>query len=167
MKSAGTKLGSIAWNQRQERLHLSPVLPSKVLPQTQAGIALWSEPRLCPIPKGAWNAMSPDELDVEMASAGGAEAVGRAGDGQDERQAVHARISAGARAVKRLLWSVWLLLLLPLVWTGSDWMSLLILSQVFLVAAKLVQPAVTKANADASSASGVLCMQEGEDCARG
>ncbi len=167
MKSTGTNSSGIAWNQRQERLHLSPVFPSTVLPQTQAGFALWSEPRLCPIPKGAWNSMSPDELDVETASAFGTEAAGRADEGQDERLAVHARISAGARAMKRLLWSVWLLLLLPLLWTGNDWMSLLILSQVFLVAAKLVQPAVTKAKADASSASGVLCMQEGEDCARG
>ena len=167
MKSTGTNAGGIARIQGQKELLASPVFSSTVLPQTQARIALWSEPRLCPIPKGEWNSMSPDELVRGTASAETPDAIERAGDGQDEPLAARSRINAGARAVRRLLWSFWLLLLLPFLWTGSDWISLLILSQVFLVVAKLVQPAVVRAKADASSRSGVLCMQEGEDCAQG
>jgi hypothetical protein len=166
MKCTGTNFGGIAWSQAQEQLQPMPVLPSTVLPRTQAGIALRSVNRLCPIPKEAWNPMSTDELVRGMAFDEETAIVEPAGVRLDEGLAARSRLSTGTRAIKRLLWSFWLLLLLPFLWMGSDWISLLILSQVFLVVAKLVQPAVTRANADAS-ASRVLCIQEGEDCARG
>jgi hypothetical protein len=111
--------------------------------------------------------MRPEQLDRRSASADDAEVSGLAVGDPDEHLAAHPRIGAGARAVNRLLWSFWLLLLLPFLWLGSDWISLLILSQVFLVAAKLIQPAVARTKAVSSPVSTVLCMQEGEDCAQG
>jgi hypothetical protein len=56
----------------------------------------------------------------------------------------HSKIGMGARAVNRLLWSLWLLLL-PLIWPSSDWIGLLILSQASFVAAKLIQPETSSA----------------------
>jgi hypothetical protein len=85
-------------------------------------------------------------------------------DDMDVHHAAHSKIGVGARAINRLLWSLWFLLL-PFVWPSSDWIGLLILSQAFFVAAKLLQPAVTNANSAASPANAVLTMEEGEDCA--
>lgn len=78
----------------------------------------------------------------------------------------HSRIGEGARAVNRLLSTFWLLLL-PLIWASSDWVGLLILSQAFFIAAKLIQPNIAGAKPAASAAQAVLAIQEGEDCAQG
>ena len=42
---------------------------STVLPQTQAGLALWSGTRLCPIPTGAWNSDEPAITSNEISEA--------------------------------------------------------------------------------------------------
>jgi hypothetical protein len=88
-----------------------------------------------------------------------------AGD-EDGQLVACSKIGTGARAVNRLLWSLGLLLL-PLLWPCSDWIGLLILSQAFFVAAKLIQPAIVETNSTASPATAVISMRHGEDCVQG
>jgi hypothetical protein len=45
--------------------------------------------------------------------------------------------------------------------------GLIILSQAFFVAAKLIQPSNAKTNSAASPVSAVIGMEQGEDCAKG
>lgn len=75
-------------------------------------------------------------------------------------------IGAGARAIDRLLWSLWLSLLL-VIWPSSDWIGLLILSQAFFVAAKLLQTSSVKTQPAASSSRALIGMEQGEDCVQG
>lgn len=155
-------LSSIPRSDSRERIQVGALLHARVLPQTQAGLARWSEPRLCPIPTGAWNQMNPDHLERNSETA---EHV----DGREAAAAHSAacsKIGAGARAVNRLLWSLWFLLL-PFIWPSSDWMGLIIMSQAFFVAAKLIQPATAKTESAASPVNVVIGMERGEDCAQG
>ena len=158
-------LASVPRNSFQERMQVGAMPQSTVLPQTQAGPALWSGIRLCPIPTGAWNQMTPDHFSgISEATVEQKEVDAR--DGAGAHVAAHSKIAEGARAVNRLWWSLWLLLL-PLIWPSSDWIGLIILSQAFFVAAKLIQPAITKTNSAASPVNAVMSMERGEDCAQG
>ena len=78
----------------------------------------------------------------------------------------HKQIGAGARAVNRLLWSLWLLLI-PLAWPSNDWIGLLILSQAFIAATKLIHPAIGETKSADSPSIAVIGMRQGEDCVRG
>jgi hypothetical protein len=138
---------------------------STVLPQTQAGLAPWSGPRLCPIPTGAWTQMNPDDLDRRSGIADEDEHEKRKEDSAADSME-RSKIGAGTRAVSRLWWSLWFLLL-PFLWPSSDWVGLIILSQAFFVAAKLIKPSNAKANSAGSPVSTVIGMERGEDCARG
>jgi hypothetical protein len=158
-------LSSVSRIDFQERMQVGVLLHSTVLPQTQAGLACWSEPRLCPIPTGASNQMNPDQFDRNVESAFALEnANGR------EDAVAHSvglsKIDEGVRTVNRLVWSLWVLML-PLFWPSSDWVGLIILSQAFFVAAKLIQPAVSKTKSAASPVNAVIGMERGEDCAQG
>jgi hypothetical protein len=83
----------------------------------------------------------------------------------DDPLAACSEIREGARAVNRLLWSLGLLLL-PLVLPSSDWVGLMILSQAFFVAAKLIKPAFLETNSAVSPTTTVITMKQGEDCAQ-
>jgi len=164
--SLSMNLSSVPRNDFQERMQVGALLHSRVLPQTQAGLALWSEPRLCPLSTGARNQMRPDHFDQNAESAVGLEHVEEHGDAAGH-SAARSKIGEGARAVSRLWWSLWLLLV-PLIWPTSDWVGLIILSQAFFVAAKLIQPTIVKTNHAASPANAVMSMERGEeDCAQG
>jgi hypothetical protein len=165
MKSTGVKLSCVSRNNSQEQMLFGAVLHSTVLPQTQAGLAPWSEPRLCLIPTGAWNQMNTDHFDWNSEAADGREHVDEAEDSA-LHSAARSKIGAGTRAVNRLWWSLWFLLL-PLIWPSSDWVGLIILSQAFFVAAKLIQPAIAKTNSAASPVDAVMSMERGGDCAKG
>lgn len=161
-------LASVPRNSFQERTQVGALPHSTVLPQTQAGLALWSVTRLCPIPTGAWNQMTPDHFS-EISEATVEKDVDRRNDAATREDAgahvAHSKIAEGARAVSRLWWSLWLLLL-PLIWPSSDWIGLIIVSQAFFVAAKLIQPAIAKTNSAASPVNAVMSMERGEDCAQ-
>jgi hypothetical protein len=165
MKSKTTNMSSVSRIDFQERMQVGVLLHSTVLPQTQAGLARWSESRLCPIPSGASNQMNPDQFDRNVESAFALEdANGR--EDADATSVARSKIGEGARAVNRLVWSLWVLLL-PLFWPSSDWVGLIILSQAFFVAAKLIQPASSKTKSAASPVNAVIGMERGEDCAQG
>ena len=164
-------LASVPRNNLQDRMQVGAMPHSTVLPQTQAGPALRSRTRLCPIPMGAWNQMTPDQFNgiseatverQDVAVRGGA----NAGEDAGANIVARSKIVEGARAVNRLWWSLWLLLL-PLIWPSSDWIGLIILSQAFFVAAKLIQPTIEKTKSAASPVNAVMSMERGEDCAQG
>jgi hypothetical protein len=92
------------------------------------------------------------------------ESASRHADDSAVHVAARTKIGEGTRAINRLLLSLWLLLI-PMIWPSSDWIGLLILSQAFFVAAKLIQPTIPKANSAASPAGEVVNMDRGEDCA--
>jgi|GEM_PF-3430069 hypothetical protein len=168
-KSIGVKV--MTRGNRRERLWPRPLLQTMVLPQTQAGLAPWSGTRLFPIPKGEWIQMNPDRFDPMHAPNDDAASFGRMDDEAPndeaaEDHAAHSRIGLGARAMNRLLWSFWFMLL-PFLWPSSDWIGLVILSQALLVATKLVRPSNSKTISAASLSDAVLTMDEGEDSARG
>ena len=114
-------------------MQVVPVRGPRVLPQTQAGFARWSGPALCRETNQTWKSKAAQALgnglnEVEVPSLAC----------EEEHREGHKEISTGARAVNRLLLSLWFLLL-PLMWPSSDWMGLIILSQAFLVAANLIR----------------------------
>ena len=157
------KLSSVSRVDFESRPQFALAPHSTVLPQTQAGLAPWSGPRLCPIPTGAWTHMNPDDFDRRSVIA----------DEDEQRQEDSAsdstersKIGAGTRAITRLWWSLWFLVL-PLLWPSSDLVGLIILSQALFVAAKLIQPSNAKTNSAASPVSAVIGMERGEDCAQG
>ncbi len=76
-------------------------------------------------------------------------------DDHNDHQAACTKIGAGARAMNRLLLSLWFLLI-PMVWPSSDWIGLIILSQAFFVAANLVRPATANSSAAVSLEGTVL-----------
>lgn len=165
MKSTSLNLSSVLRDGFQERMQVGALLQSKVLPQTQAGHARWSVPRLCPIPTGAWNQMNTDHIGRNSEAVDELEHA----DGHEDAAAhsvARSKIGEGARAVNRLVWSLWLLLL-PLLWSSSDWIGLIILSQAFLVAAKLIQPDLAKTDTERSTVNAVMSMDRGEDCVQG
>jgi hypothetical protein len=165
MRSKSMNSGSVSRIDFQERVQVGVLLLSTVLPQTRAGLARWSESRLCPIPTGASNQMNADQFDRNVESAFALEdANGR--EDTAARSVARSKIGEGARAVNRLVWSLWVLLL-PLFWPSSDWVGLIILSQAFFVAAKLIQPAISKTGSADSSVNAVIGMERGEDCAQG
>jgi len=84
----------------------------------------------------------------------------------DDHVAARKSIGKGTRAVNRLLLSLWVLLL-PLVWPGSDWIGLIILSQALLVAANLIRPNTTNSSAAALPDGAVLKLNHGEESAEG
>jgi hypothetical protein len=158
-------LSNVPRSDFQERMQVGVLLHSRALPQTQAGITPCSETRLCPIPTGALKQMNPDHFDRNVEMTVAFEDVNGHED-KAEHSGACSPISEGARAVNRLVWSLWLLLL-PLFWPSSDWVGLIILSQAFFVAAKLIQPAISKNKSAASSVNAVMGMERGEDCAQG
>jgi len=159
------KLSSVSRVDFESRPQFALTPHSTVLPQTQAGLAPWSGPRLCPIPKGAWTQMNPDDFDRRFVIAGEDEHGQRKEDSATDSME-RSKIGAGTRAISRLWWSLWFLLL-PLLWPSSDWVGLIILSQALCVAAKLIQPSKAKTNSAASPVSTVIGMEQGEDCAQG
>jgi hypothetical protein len=108
--------------------------------------------------------MNPDQLNRRAITDDDAEEGRRIYDDPAVHVTAHSTLGIGARAVNRLLWSLWFMLL-PLLWLSSDWIGLLIMSQALFVAAKLVQPVPENAGSTASLIHSVLTMQEGEDCA--
>jgi len=78
----------------------------------------------------------------------------------------HSRMSEGSRAINRLLLSLWFLLI-PMIWPGSDWIGLIILSQAFLVAAKLIQPSVTNTSSAISPDGAVMNVNDEEGFGEG
>jgi hypothetical protein len=163
--SKSMNLSSVSRVDFQERMQVGAVLHSTVLPQTQAGIARWSETRLCLIPTGALNQMTPDHFGRNVESPFSLEETDKY-EGTAANSVARSKIGEGARAVNRLVWSLWLLLL-PLFWPSSDWVGLIILSQAFFVAAKLIQPALSKTKSAASPVNAVMGIERGEDCAQG
>lgn len=161
-RSIATRRGSVPGNRLRIQARAVPLFPAMPLPHTQAGRCPGNGTRLCPFPKGAWNEMNSNCFNQIFEHADDDEIPNYRVDDTTARS----RIGAGARAVNRLLWS-FLLLLLPLIWNFSDWIGLLILSQAFFIAAKLIQPNVAKANSSASPAHAALAIQEGDDCAQG
>ncbi len=154
--------GSAPRYQSRIQTQAVPLLPATFLPQTQAGHSPGNGARLCPFPKRAWNQMNSDRFNQSFVPADDDEIP----DCRVDDAVANSRIGEGARAVNRLLWSSWLLLL-PLIWASSDWIGLLILSQAFFVAAKLIQPNIARTKPSASPAHAVLAIQEGKDCAQG
>src|SRR5579863_8842426 len=138
MTSTGTNLGSVPRTNVQDRMRGVPVLTSTALPQTQAGFASWSSPALCPTPKRALNPMTPQRFSPIPQFDGGEESAASEAVNHGDHSDAHSRMSEGSRAINRLLLSLWFLLI-PMIWPGSDWIGLIILSQAFLVAAKLIQ----------------------------
>jgi len=165
MKSKSVNLGRVPRDDFQERMQVGALLHTRVLPQTQAGLARWSGSRLCPTTTGAWNQMNQNYFDQNSESTGEPEYAVR-NENTAAHTAAHSKIGDGARAVNRLWWSLWFLLL-PLIWRSSDWIGLIILSQAFFVAAKLIQPAIAKSNSASSSVNAVMGIERGEDCVRG
>ncbi len=159
------KLSSVSQVDFESRPQFALAPHSTVLPQTQAGLAPWSGPRLCPIPTGVWTQMNPDDFDRRSVITDEGEHEQRQEDSAADSME-RSKIGAGTRAVSRLWWSLWFLLL-PLLWPSSDWVGLIILSQAFFVAAKLIRPTNTKANSASSPVSAVIGMEQGEDCAQG
>ncbi len=116
-------------------MQVVPVLGPRVLPQTQAGFAPWSGSALCRETSQTW------ESKAAQASGYGAELSEVEVPSvacEEEHLDGHKKIRTGARAVNRLLLSLWFLLL-PLMWPSSDRIGLIILSQAFLVAANLIR----------------------------
>ena len=109
------------------------------------------------IPDGVSNWMDPKNIDRNSSFVSEPLA--------DDPLAACSEIRAGARAVNRLLWSLGLLLL-PLVLPSSDWVGLMILSQAFFAAAKLIQPAFLETNSAVSPITTAITMKQGEDCAQ-
>ena len=143
----------------RERRQVGALPHARVLPQTQAGFARWSESRLRPIPTGAWNQMNPDHFEPNSETADEyAEAAAHS--------VASSKIGEGARAVNRLWWSLWLLLL-PLIWPSSDWVGLIIMSQAYFVAAKLIQRPAANTQPAASPVNELISMERGEDCVQG
>jgi len=153
-KSISTNLNGVSRCHIRKSLRLTLVL--KALPQKQAGTVPRSRSRLFTFPNGVSNQMDPNHIYDERADRRAAYA--------DAHLVARSKIGMGARAVNRLLWSLWLLLL-PLIWPSKDWVGLLILSQAFFVAAKLIQPAIAETNSAASPAAAVIGMRQGENCA--
>ena len=148
MTSTGTNLSSRFRAPFHDRTQVAPVLEPRVLPQTQAGFARWSSPALCPTPLGAWNKLTPERSVQGTAFDNDAYAVQlRMND--DKHHVARKKIGTGARAINRLLLSLWFLLL-PMIWPSSDWIGLVILSQAFFVAANLIRPGMTRSSAAAS-----------------
>jgi hypothetical protein len=158
-------LSSVPRNGFQEGMQVNALLNSTVLPQTQAGLNRWGEPCLCPLPTGAWNQMTPDHVGQNPEVADELE-HSDVRENASAHSGARSKIGEGARAVNRLWWSLWFLLL-PLIWPSSDWIGLIILSQAFFIAAKLVQPATAKKGSTASPVNSVMGMERGEDCAKG
>jgi hypothetical protein len=165
MRSRGMKLSSVSRANFESRPQLALAPHSTVLPQTQAGLAPWSGPRLCPIPTGAWIQMNPGDFDRRSVIADEDEHVRRLEDGAANSTEL-SKIGAGTRAVNRLWWSLWFLLL-PMLWPSSDWVGLIILSQALFVAAKLIKPTNAKTNSATLPDSAVIGLEQGEDCAQG
>jgi hypothetical protein len=109
--------------------------------------------------------MNPDDFDRRSVIADDDEHEQRQEDSAAD-STERSKIGEGPRAVSRLWWSLWFLML-PLLWPSSDWVGLIILSQAFFVAAKLIQPSNAKTNSAASPVSAVIGMEQGEDCAKG
>lgn len=154
--------GSAVGNRLRVQAHAVPLFPQSSSPKHRRESALGTEPACALSPKGAWNQMNSNRFNRSFEPADDDEIP----NGRVDDAMAHSKISEGARAVNRLLWS-FLLLLLPLIWNCSDWIGLLILSQALFVAAKLIQPSVARAKSSTSPAHGVLVIHEGEDCAHG
>ena len=166
MTSSGSNVENALRDPVADRIHVVRMLEPRVLPQARAGFAPQGGPALCIIPKRACNPMKLEEINRSDAfdDRGGDEAslIGA----HDEYLAVRKSIGIGARAMTRLLLSMWFLLL-PLIWPGSDWIGLIILSQVFLVAANLIRPANTIPRAAAAADGAVFNVNHGEESAEG
>lgn len=147
-------------------MRIVPVPGTRVLPQTQAGFAPWSSPALCRETKLTWEPRAAKESanSGELSEMG--VQVARSSAGEAEHRDARKRISAGARAVNRLLMSLWFLLV-PLMWPSSDWIGLIILSQAFLVAANLIRPAFTLVPAAALPESAPLNINNGDGSGKG
>jgi hypothetical protein len=165
-KSMGMNVSGTTGSRLQQSLRIGPALESLFLPQAQAGLAPWSRPRLTVFSNGVSKRMEPEHIDRDISFVSGDERLDRLVDNAAEHLAARSKIDMGARAVNRLLWSIWFMLL-PLIWPSSDWIGLVILSQAFFVAAKLIQPNLAEANSTASAATQVINMKQGEDCAQG
>ncbi len=163
--STGTKVSSVPRTPFQERMQVVRVLEQRVLPQTQAGFVPWSGPALCPNTGGSWNPMTAEELASrsEFSDVGACASSSIAGQSD---VAARNKIGTGARAVNRLLLSLWFLLL-PMIWPSSDWIGLIILSQAIAVAANLIKPGVTPPAAAALPEGSVFTMDDGEESEEG
>ena len=149
----------------QRRINIVPSHGSTVLPRTQAGYASWGGPALCTIPKGALNRMTPEHSDSQNRFE--QEAVDALKEGETANVSDgHSKITRGARAMNRLLLSLWFLLI-PMIWPSSDWIGLIVLSQAFFIAARLIRPAIANANSAVSPEGAVLDVNDGEGCAEG
>ncbi len=96
------KLSSVSRVDFENRLQFASAPHSTVLPQTQAGLARWSGPRLCPIPTGAWTQMNPNNFERNSVTADEHEHEQR-----QEKSAAdsmeRSKIGAGTRAVQSAL----------------------------------------------------------------
>jgi hypothetical protein len=110
--------------------------------------------------------MDPKHIDRSSSYTSSDEQTDRLVDDADAHLAARSKIDTGARAVNRLLWSLGFLLV-PLIYPSSDWIGLLILSQAFFVAVKLIQPAIAEASSATFPATQVISMKQGGDCGQG
>ena len=141
-------LSGISSSHSHESLRLTQAFESLVLPQTQAGLVANGSSRLSASPNGVSNQMEPMHIDRSLSPEGSEQQADRLFGDVHAHFAAHSKIGLGVRAVNRLLWSLWLLLL-PLIWPSTDWIGLLILAQASFVAAKLIQPVETSSAASA------------------
>lgn len=166
MTSVGTNLSKVAGTPFPEGMPVIPVLERRALPQAQAGFAPWGGPALCTNTGATWNPVPAEELDRRSRIGDVAVCALPPAADRGERIFAQKEMRTGTRAVNRLLMSLWLLML-PVMWPSSDWIGLIILSQVFLVAANLIRPAGTSAKNAALPEGVVSNMNDGEGSAEG